>query len=230
MRSPSPPQLPIIILISLLFGVLGFSYSFLGLLDYHQVIRPLEVFRILTVQEVGGHFIFGFIVGLPSKNLRVALLTGLMALTIDADHFLNIAGFHIQGRIDHSIPFAISSAIIVGVAATWISNSKILQFNKNETILSLGYRSKHEEDNNKSNSIFKKDIFLQFLVITVAAFLSHIAYDVFVDDNARFPIFAPFSFTQYLIPQIFALPIELVGMLIIYAYYTHLTQYSYQPL
>jgi hypothetical protein len=61
------------------------------------------------------------------------------------------------------------------------------------------------------------------LLITVAAFLSHIAYDVFVDDNARFPIFAPFSFTQYLIPQIFALPIELVGMLIIYAYYTHLT-------
>ena len=209
---------------------LGFLYSFLGLLDHNQVIRPLEVFRILTVQEVGGHFVFGFLVGLPSKNLRVALLTGLMALTIDADHFLNIAGFHIQGRIDHSIPFAISSAIIVAVAVTLISNTKILQFNMNETILYLGYRSKHEEDNNKSNSIFKKDIFLQFLLITVAAFLSHIAYDVFVDYNARFPLFAPFSFTQYLIPQIFALPIELVGMLIIYAYYTHLTQYSYQPL
>jgi hypothetical protein len=229
-RSPSPPQLPIIILISLLFGVLGFSYSFLGLLDYHQVIRPLEVFRILTVQEVGGHFIFGFIVGLPSKNLRVALLTGLMALTIDADHFLNIAGFHIQGRIDHSIPFAISSAIIVGVAASCINNTKILRFNRNKTILSLGYRSKHEEDNNKANSIFKNDIFLQFLVITVAAFLSHIAYDVFVDNNARFPLFAPFSFTQYLIPQIFALPIELVGMFMIYAFYTHLKQHSYQSL
>jgi hypothetical protein len=229
-RSTSPPQLPIIILISLLFGALGFLYSFLGLLDHNQVIRPLEVFRILTVQEVGGHFVFGFLVGLPSKNLRVALLTGLMALTIDADHFLNLAGFHIQGRIDHSIPFAISSAIIVGVAATWISNSKILQFNKNETILSLGYRSKHEEDKNKSNSIFKKDIFLQFLVITVAAFLSHIAYDVFVDDNARFPMFAPFLFTQYLIPQIFGLPIELIGMLMIYGYYTHLRQHSYQSL
>jgi hypothetical protein len=227
--SPSSPQLPIIISISLLFGVLGFSYSFLGLLDYHQVIRPLEVFRILTVQEVGGHFIFGFLAGLSSKNLRVALLTGLMALTIDADHFLNIAGFHIQGRIDHSIPFVISSAIIVGVAATCINNT-ILQFNKNKTILSLGYRSKHEEDNNKSNSIFKNDIFLQFLVITVAAFLSHIAYDVFVDNNARFPLFAPFSFTQYLIPQIFALPIELVGMFMIYAYYSHLKQHSYQSL
>lgn len=230
MRSPSPHQLPIIILISLLFGVLGFSYSFLGLLDYHQVIRPLEVFRILTVQEVGGHFIFGFLVGLPSKNLRVALLTGLMALTIDADHFLNIAGFHIQGRIDHSIPFAISSAIIVGVAATCINNTKILQFNRNKTILSLGYRSKHEEEDNRSISIFKNDIFLQFLVITVAAFLSHIAYDVFVDNNARFPLFAPFSFTQYLIPQIFALPIELVGMFMIYDYYTHLKQHSYQSL
>jgi hypothetical protein len=229
-RSTSHPQLPIIILISLLFGALGFSYSFLGLLDHNQVIRPLEVFRILTVQEIGGHFVFGFLVGLPSKKLSVALLTGLMALTIDADHFLNLAGFHIQGRIDHSIPFAISSAILVGVAATWISNSKILQFNKYETILSLGYRSKHEEDNNKSNSIFKKDIFLQFLVITVAAFLSHIAYDVFVDDNARFPMFAPFLFTQYLIPQIFGLPIELIGMIMIYDYYTHLRQRSYQSL
>jgi hypothetical protein len=222
-RSTSPPQLPIIILISLLFGGLGFSYSFLGLLDYHQVIRRLEVFRILTFQEIGGHFVFGFLVGLPSKNLSVALLTGLMALTIDADHFLNIAGIHIQGRIDHSIPFAISSAVIIGIAAMCISNTKILQSNRNKTILFLGHKSKHKKDNNKSNSIFENNIFLQFLLITVAAFLSHIAYDVFVDDNARFPIFAPFSFTQYLIPQIFALPIELVGMLIIYAYYTHLT-------
>ena len=230
MRSTSPPQLPIIILISLLFGALGFSYSFLGLLDYHQVIRPLEVFRILTVQEIGGHFVFGFLVGLPSKNLSIALLTGLMALTIDADHLLNISGIHIQGRIDHSIPFAISSAVIIGIAAMCISNTKILQSNRNKTILSLGYKSKHNEDNNKSNSIFENNIFLQFLLITVAAFLSHIAYDVFVDDNARFPLFAPFSFTQYLIPQIFALPIELVGMLIIYAYYTHLKQHSYQPL
>jgi len=228
--SASLTQLPVIILISILFGALGFSYSFLGLLDHNQVIRPLEVFHILTVQEIGGHFVFGFLVGLPSKNLSVALLTGLMALTIDADHFLNIAGFHIQGRIDHSIPFAISSAIIIGMAATCISNTKILQSNRNKTILSLGYKSKHKEVNNKSNSIFKNNIFLQFLLITVAAFLSHIAYDVFVDDNARFPMFAPFLFTQYLIPQIFGLPIELIGMLMIYAYYTHLKQYSYHSL
>jgi hypothetical protein len=232
MRLISPPQLPIIILISLLFGALGFSYSFLGLLDHRQVIRPLEVFHILTVQEIGGHFVFGFLVGLPSKNLSVALLTGLMALTIDADHFLNLAGFHIQGRIDHSIPFVISSAIIIGMAAMDINNTKILHFDMNEMILSLGYRSKQKkEDNNKANSIFKNNIFMQFFVITVAAFLSHIAYDVFVDDNARFPIFAPFSFTQYLIPQIFGLPIELIGMLMIYAYCTHLRQqHNYQAL
>ncbi len=203
MLSASLTQLPVIILISILFGALGFSYSFLGLLDHNQVIRPLEVFRILTVQEIGGHFVFGFLVGLPSKNLSVALLTGLMALTI---------------------------AIIIGMAATCISNTKILQSNRNKTILSLGYKSKHKEVNNKSNSIFKNNIFLQFLLITVAAFLSHIAYDVFVDDNARFPMFAPFLFTQYLIPQIFGLPIELIGMLMIYAYYTHLKQYSYHSL
>jgi hypothetical protein len=148
--SASLTQLPVIILISILFGALGFSYSFLGLLDHNQVIRPLEVFRILTVQEIGGHFVFGFLVGLPSKNLSVALLTGLMALTIDADHFLNLAGFHIQGRIDQSIPFVILSSILIG-----INNTKILQFNRNKTILSLGYRSEHEEDNNKANSLFK---------------------------------------------------------------------------
>jgi hypothetical protein len=46
-----------------------------------------------------------------------SILIGLMALTIDSDHLLNIAGFHIQGRIGHSIPFAIVSSVLMGFIA-----------------------------------------------------------------------------------------------------------------
>src|ERR671930_1524943 len=112
----------IIILISSLFGALGFLYSFFGLLEQQRAksIIPLEPFRLLTLQEIGGHFLFGVIVSLPSKNQKMGLLTGLMAVTIDSDHFLNLAGFHVQLRIDHSIPFAILSSILIGIASTII--------------------------------------------------------------------------------------------------------------
>ena len=104
-----------ILSLSVVFGVLGFLYSFFGLFEQTRNVVPLEPFRLLTIQEIGGHFLFGFIVSLPLKNLKIAILTGLMALTIDSDHLLNFSGLHIQGRIDHSIAFAIISSIIMGL-------------------------------------------------------------------------------------------------------------------
>jgi hypothetical protein len=48
------------------------------------------------------------------------------------------------------------------------------------------------------------------------AFISHIAFDVCVDEQARFPLFAPFSFNEFAIPAVYALPIEAVRALITY--------------
>jgi hypothetical protein len=114
---PTAKSSSAIISLAVIFGLLGFVYSFFGLLESTKNIISLDPFRLLTVQEIGGHFLFGFIVGIPLRNLKASILIGLMALTIDSDHLLNIAGFHIQGRIDHSIPFAIISSILMGFIA-----------------------------------------------------------------------------------------------------------------
>jgi hypothetical protein len=58
-------------------------------------------------------------------------------------------------------------------------------------------------------------------MITFGVLLSHIAYDVFVDDKARFPLLAPFSFSQILIPRMYGLPLEAAGFITICIWNTH---------
>ena len=61
--------------------------------------------------------------------------------------------------------------------------------------------------------------YLNVIAVLDHTFLSHIAFDVFVDEQARFPLFAPFSFNEFMIPTVYALPIEAVAALITYLYY-----------
>jgi hypothetical protein len=218
-----------IISLSVVFGTLGFLYSFFGLFEQTKNIVPLEPFRLLTIQEIGGHFLFGCIVSLPLRNLKIAILTGLMALTIDSDHLLNFSGLHIQGRIDHSIAFAILSSVTMGfIAAKFYF--KISRENNMDLVSSSSLVSQSKKaEGRKGNNIFsilsrtshnKKSFFILFLFITLSTFISHIAYDIFVDDKAKFPLLAPFLFKQFVIPRIYGLPIEAIGILILYVYHT----------
>jgi hypothetical protein len=211
-------QLAGLISLSVVFGTLGFLYSFFGLFEQTRNVVALEPFRLLTIQEIGGHFLFGFIVSLPLRNLKIAILTGLMALTIDSDHLLNFSGLHIQGRIDHSIAFAILSSVIIGLIAA-------------KVYFKISRERTEKTEEMKGNKIFSilsrsdcNSFFIFFSFITLSAFISHIAYDVFVDDRAKFPLLAPFSFSEFVIPRIYGLPIEVTGFLIlllVYLYYVH---------
>ena len=66
----------------------------------------------------------------------------------------------------------------------------------------------------------KNSVFYQFLIITLAAYMSHIAYDVFVDTRANFPLLAPFSFSDDFILQVYALPIEGAAILLDYSWFS----------
>ena len=72
----------------------------------------------------------------------------------------------------------------------------------------------------------KGGIFSLFLIITFAAFMSHIAFDVFADAAASFPLLAPFIFSDFFIPQIYALPIEGAAVLLVYLSFTTLSKRS----
>jgi hypothetical protein len=63
----------------------------------------------------------------------------------------------------------------------------------------------------------------------LTAFLSHIAFDTFVDEQARFPLFAPFSFTEFMIPAVYALPLEAAAALITYLYYVSFNRHHFKP-
>src|ERR671931_1984316 len=233
---PVTKSLGAIISLAVIFGLLGFVYSFFGLLDKTEKnIISLEPFRLLTLNELGGHLLFGVVISIPLRSIKASILIGLMALTIDSDHLLNIAGFHIQGRVDHSIPFAIVSSISMGFIAdkiyfkmsgqndaSFVSRLSISKIYKKaeeggkqnhhhhiSSILFGSTNNDNTDDDNKQKSFY---VFI-FSFITFSAFLSHIAYDVFVDDKAKFPLLAPFSFSEFIIPGSYGLPIEVAGFL-----------------
>ena len=238
-------QIFTIIMISLVYGALGSLYSFFGLFEQsNNNIIILEPFRLITFQELGGHFLFGAIVAIPTKNIKIILLAGLMALTIDSDHLLNVAGFHVQGRLDHSILFAVLSSIVIGLIAgriyhkvwrgkTITTNTiydlnrfrryeKVDENNKKHTSNTKLIDDDHKHKKNNNNEQFSS----LFFIITLAAFFSHIAYDTFGDDKALFPLFVPFSFNEIFIPRMYSLPIEAAGFILVYLYYTLSHRYS----
>jgi len=220
------PQLLTIFLISSTFGALAFLYSFFGIIS-NETTHRFDTFGSLTPQEIGGHFLFGYVVGLPTRNLKMAVLSGLMALTIDADHILNAAGFDIQGRMGHSVSFAVLSSVLMGFIATQFFRKKLVWKKiviPTPTLAASSSRTVEKAVANTYNSLSPAEklyiIFFQFLIITLAAYLSHIAYDVFVGAGANFPLLAPFNFSDVFIPQMYALPIEGVGILIVYLWYS----------
>jgi hypothetical protein len=226
-----------IISLAVFFGLLGFAYSFFGLLDKNQNIVSLEPFRLLTTNEIGGHFLFGVIVSIPMRNVKASILMGLMALTIDSDHLLNLTGFHIQARIDHSIPFAILSSILMGFVAGRvyfkISRENRIHTTSHQTRSKIDkyYDGKVKQYDITDNNDKRSSFFIFFSLISFSAFLSHIAYDVFVDNKARFPLFAPFSFSEYIIPNNYGIPVEVAGFLaiVILVYLPHISRMDGKP-
>jgi hypothetical protein len=129
--------------------------------------------------------------------------------------------------MSHSVSFAILSSVLVGFIVTLIyrkvapENSIIMT---SPVVISSAKNEKKIADNanSRQHSVLiaeRRSLFYGFLVITLAAYMSHIAYDVFVDLGANFPLLAPFSFKDVFIPKIFALPIEGAAILLVYFWY-----------
>jgi hypothetical protein len=220
-------------MIASIFGSLAFLYSFLGFFNNQPTAYRIDIRSSVSPQEVGGHFLFGYIVALPTRNLKLGILAGLMALALDADHILNAAGFQISTRLSHSISFAILASILTGIIAGQIFGRGSL--GNKMTAPTLGTLSGNVRNKalanpteiSDSRSSVKTKVFFQFMTITFAACMSHIAYDVLVDTRANFPLFAPFSFHDVFIPQIYALPIEGAAMLLVYLGYGAINKRSY---
>jgi LexA-binding, inner membrane-associated putative hydrolase len=211
-------QLLTVTLVPLVFGALAFLYSFFGLVQHaaYPYNFQFHLFQVPPVQEIGGHFLFGYAAALLSRNVKIGVIVGLMALTIDFDHLLSAVGLENVTRLAHSIPFAIMSCILMGIfVSRFFKRSSTTRAEK----VTASARSYSKEIRYNKDQLFTDKIFSQFLIITLVAFLSHIAFDAFVDEQAGFPLFAPFSFNEFMIPSVYALPIEAAAALITYLYY-----------
>jgi hypothetical protein len=220
-------QLLTVTSVPLAFGALAFLYSFFGLIQHvtNTYNFQFQPFQVPTVQEIGGHFLFGYAAALLSRNVKIGVMTGLMALTIDFDHLLSAVGLEIETRLAHSIPFAIMSCILIGVFVSRFFKSSSSTRAEKVITSSPSYSKKVRS----SKAIFTDKNFSQFLILTLVAFLSHIAFDTFVDERAHFPLFAPFSFNEFLIPIAYALPIEAVAALITYLYFVGFYRHHFKP-
>ena len=221
----SRDKLLIVILIALIFGGMSFCYSFFGFFSPQaKTIGRLDVFGSLTPQEIGGHFAFGFVAGLAFRKLRMAVLCGLMALAVDADHVLNVAGFEIQGRMSHSIPFIIIASVLVGIITILILNYLMRgndkSFTRRANWTNKGANSVNDWGSHLSPDILVLHTFSRFLIISASAAISHVAYDTFVDAHANFPLLVPFVYTDFYIPQIYGLPIEGAAISLVCLWYT----------
>ena len=111
-------QLVTITLVPLVFGALAFLYSFFGLVEHvaNTYNFQFQPFQVPSVQEIGGHFLFGYAAALPSRSIKIAVMTGLMALTIDFDHLLSAVGLGDVTRLAHSIPIMSCILMVVFVS------------------------------------------------------------------------------------------------------------------
>lgn len=105
------------VLLALLFGAVSLSWSLLGLL--FPSLGPYSGhFTPALLAEVGGHFLFGLVAGAATGRRLPALLAGLEAVLIDSDHIVAAAGFPIDARLSHSLPFMLLSSLLVAWAGS----------------------------------------------------------------------------------------------------------------
>ena len=98
---------------SIVYGVLAFSFSMLGLIlpNTFLVGNPLEVSGI-SFEHVFGHIMWGLVAGIVSFSFRYAILSGLFPIILDFDHWIQFLGIEMIPRMAHSITFGL---IAVGI-------------------------------------------------------------------------------------------------------------------
>ncbi|MFI5421383.1 MAG: hypothetical protein ACHQ1H_10495 [Nitrososphaerales archaeon] len=91
----------------------AFLFSFLSFLHMQPPVVIAEYARPALIFEIGGHIVFGLLAAIPFLDLELIILTGLLCILIDIDHFQIALGFQLSGNPDHSIFFALVSALVL---------------------------------------------------------------------------------------------------------------------
>ncbi|TAL46999.1 hypothetical protein EPN87_03890 [archaeon] len=166
-------RLQLAVIASIVYAVLSVTYSFVGLLSPQP---PVNVVGYITAEEILGHALFGFAVGIFSFDLVIALQATAFALAVDGGHLLTQLGVPVNPGVSHSLTFMILSTLL------------------------LGY-------------VFRNKIsFRKMAAIAMAAFLSHMAFDIIDGGFNGFQLFNPFTFASIMLPVWSVAALELLGI------------------
>jgi len=98
---------------SIMFGILAAGFSILGIFLPERQYLDSPLVGGLDIEHILGHIVWGLIIGATSLKLRYFLLVGSFAILLDSDHFIQFLNIEAIGRIGHSIPFGLLSAVVL---------------------------------------------------------------------------------------------------------------------
>ncbi len=101
----------------LVYGLVSLAWSAMALLIPYRLPVVPEYQPGFLLTEVSGHVLFGLAAGVFFGKVRLALLCGILAAVIDADHLLSIAVSPVLDRSAHSILFTLAAATVLSLAS-----------------------------------------------------------------------------------------------------------------
>lgn len=101
---------------SFLYGLLAAGFSILGIILPERQYLDSPLIGGLDIQHILGHIVWGLIIGATSFKLRYFLLVGSFAIVLDLDHLIQFLNIEAIGRMGHSIPFGLLSAVVLMIA------------------------------------------------------------------------------------------------------------------
>jgi hypothetical protein len=101
-----------------IYSASSFLWSAIGFLHPVPPAHLHEYALPALATEVGGHVLFGVAAALPSLDYGLVLLAGGESVLIDSDHLLAALGYPVEGRLAHSVFFALAAACVIGYASS----------------------------------------------------------------------------------------------------------------
>lgn len=107
-------DLTFIVKTSILFCALSAAFSFAGIFLAEKGQGPLGIpISAFSIQEIGGHFLWGCVVGAAALSLRYIVIAGAFAVLIDSDHLIGLIPLGAIPRMSHSIVFGVIALVVL---------------------------------------------------------------------------------------------------------------------
>lgn len=105
-----------ILRVAVAYALMALAWSLLAFLTPERPTVIAEYHPGFLFFEIGGHLMFGMLVGAMTGDASLVILAGAFATLIDADHLMSIFFLPVLDRTAHSVFFAVLASLSFGYA------------------------------------------------------------------------------------------------------------------